>query len=165
MSATAMKPAGVTHADGVLVMTRHFDAPRERVFDAWTKPEHFAQWFGPRGASMPRCAVDPRAGGVLHFFMRVPGDIDVWCKGVFQEVTRPSRLAFTWHFSNEAGGFVEREGFPLETAVTVAFTGQGGGTRMVLRQEGLVTDQGEIQGWAEGFDRLDALLARFRTDE
>lgn len=159
MNATAMKPApAVTHADGVLIMTRHFDAPRERVFDAWTKPEHFSQWFGPKGASMPHCTLEPRPGGVLHFFMRVPGDIDVWCKGVFHEVTRPSRLVFNWHFSNEAGELVEREGFPLETVVTVTFTERDNGTDITVRQEGLAVDQGEIQGWSEGFDRLDALL-------
>src|SRR5690606_19255385 len=109
----------IEHADGVLVMRRVFDAPPERVFDAWTQAGHFAQWFGPKGASMPHCVLDPRPGGLMHFFVRVPGDIDVWCKGVFGEVTRPSRLAWRWHFSNEAGERVEREGFALETAVTV----------------------------------------------
>lgn len=149
----------VEHADGVLVMTRVFDAPRELVFDAWTLPGHFAQWFGPRHASMPHCIIDAVAGGTLHFFLRVPGDIDVWCKGAFHEVTRPSRLVFDWHFSNEAGELVEREGFALETVVTVTFAQHGSGTRLVMRQEGLVTDQGEIQGWTQGFDRLDVLLA------
>ncbi|HEX7047396.1 MAG TPA: SRPBCC domain-containing protein [Gammaproteobacteria bacterium] len=155
-SATAKQE--VEHADDVLVMKRVFNAPRELVFDAWTWPEHFAQWFGPKSASMPRCVIDPRAGGVLHFFMRVPGDSDVWCKGIFSEVARPSRLAFRWHFSNEAGERVEREGFALETTVAVTFSEHPGGTELVVRQEGLLVDQGEIQGWTEGFDRLDALL-------
>ncbi|HEX6927810.1 MAG TPA: SRPBCC domain-containing protein [Gammaproteobacteria bacterium] len=152
----------VEHAGGVLVMRRVFDAPPGRLFDAWTRPEQFAQWFGPKGASVPRCVIDPEAGGVLHFFMHVPGDIDVWCKGIFSEVTRPSRLAFRWHFSNEAGDRVERKGFPLETAVTVTFSEHAGGTELVMRQEGLLVDQGEIQGWTEGFDRLDALLERIQ---
>ena len=149
----------IEHADGVLVMRRVLDAPPERVFDAWTQAGHFAQWFGPKGASMPHCALDPRPGGVMHFFVRVPGDIDVWCKGVFSEVTRPSRLVWRWHFSNEAGERIEREGFALETAVTVTFAKHPRGTELVMRQEGLRVDQGESRGWAEGFDRLDALLA------
>lgn len=148
----------VEHANAVLVIRRVFDAPRELLFDAWIRPEHFAQWFGPKGASMPYCVIDPRPGGALHFFNQVPGDIDVWCKGTFREVARPSRLAFDWHFSNEAGEHIEREGFPFETAVTVTFTEHGDGTELCVRQEGLVSDQGEIQGWTEGFDRLDALL-------
>jgi len=150
----------VEHENGVLVLVHDFDAPRELLFDAWTKPEHFARWFGPKGATMPYCTVDLRVGGTLHFFLRVPGDVDVWCKGIFHEIEQPTRLVFTWHFSNEAGERVERPGFPIETTVAVTFAGHAQGTRITVRQEGLLIDQGEIQGWREGFDRLDVLLRK-----
>ncbi len=55
-----------------LVLTRVFDAPRERVWKAWTDPRQVAQWWGPAGFTNPRCEVDVRPGGVLRIDMRGP---------------------------------------------------------------------------------------------
>lgn len=151
-------PISFRHVEGILELTRVFAAPREHVFDAWVQPQQFARWFGPRGASMPHCRIDLRIGGEIHFHMRVPGDVDVWCKGTFHDVCRPEHLAFAIFFSDEHGGVIERPGFPLETLIDVTFDALNGNTRLTVRQEGLLVDQGEVQGWREGFERLDALL-------
>lgn len=151
--------AYVHHADGVLEMRRVFHASREQVFAAWTRAEHFSKWFGPHGASMPHCRIDLRVGGELHFLNRVPGDMDVWCKGVFQRVEPPRRIAFLIGFSDADGRTVERPGFPLESTIDVMFADHPQGTEITLRHCGLVIDQGEIQGWQQGFERLDAVLA------
>src|SRR5438128_1322627 len=58
--------AGERSADGELVLTRMLDAPRGLVFEAWTTCEHLARWWGPKGATMPFCKMDPRPGGVIH---------------------------------------------------------------------------------------------------
>ena len=55
-----------------LVLIRIFDAPRERVWKAWTDPRQVAQWWGPAGFTNPRCEVDVRPGGVLRIDMRGP---------------------------------------------------------------------------------------------
>src|SRR3977135_4298528 len=55
-----------------LVTTRVFDAPRERVYRAWTDPKQLAKWFPPEGFSAPRCEVDPRPGGVFRVDMKAP---------------------------------------------------------------------------------------------
>ena len=49
-----------------LTFTRFFDAPRQLVFDAWTKPEHVKEWFGPNTYTVPVCEIDlrPAAGGI-----------------------------------------------------------------------------------------------------
>jgi uncharacterized protein YndB with AHSA1/START domain len=49
--------------DLFLRMSRTFDAPRERVFAAWTNPDHLREWFGPPGVSNVECELDARPGG------------------------------------------------------------------------------------------------------
>jgi uncharacterized protein YndB with AHSA1/START domain len=55
-----------------LVITRILEAPRALVFKAWTEPERLAQWWGPRGFSLPACQLDLRPGGAYRFHMRSP---------------------------------------------------------------------------------------------
>jgi uncharacterized protein YndB with AHSA1/START domain len=57
---------------GVLRITRTFPATRERVFDALTKPEQVAQWWGPAGFSLPKAELDLRVGGTYRFTMQPP---------------------------------------------------------------------------------------------
>ena len=54
-----------TPSDREVSMTRVFAAPRRLVFEAWTKPEHLAHWFGRRGDTLSVCDVDLRVGGAL----------------------------------------------------------------------------------------------------
>lgn len=144
---------------GELVMTRVYPAPRALVFRAWTDAAHFAQWFGPHGTSLPVCTLDPRPGGSLHFLHRHADGLNVWVAGQFHEVAPPERLAFGTWFSDETGGRVERPGFNLESTILVTFDEHPAGTRVTIRQTGLLSDQGEIQGWRETLDRLAGHLA------
>lgn len=146
--------------DGELVMTRVYPAPRALVFRAWTQAEHFAQWFGPHGTTLPFCTVDARAGGTLHFLHRHANGEDVWIGGQFHEVVQPERLALGIWFSDQTGGRVNRPGFSLESTITVTLDEHADGTRVTIRHTGLVSDQGEVQGWAEGLDRLADHLAK-----
>ena len=50
-----------------VVITRVFDAPREQVFRAWTEPQHFKRWWGPKGFTTPACTIDLRPGGSHRF--------------------------------------------------------------------------------------------------
>ena len=158
-SSTAADPAQVAWADGDLVVTRVFGAPRDLVFRAWTEPEHFARWWGPKDSTLPFCRLDARPGGTLHYCHRLPGGEDVWVAGVYREVAAPERIAFTCYFSDEAGSRVERPGFPPEMTITVTFAEHGGRTRVTARHVGLEVDRGEVQGWIEGLDRLEEHLA------
>jgi uncharacterized protein YndB with AHSA1/START domain len=143
---------------GELVMTRVYPAPRALVFRAWTEAEHFAQWFGPHGTTLPVCELDARPGGSLHFLHRHADGLDVWVGGEFHEVAPPERLAFGTWFSDATGGRVERPGFNLESTITVTFAEHADGTRVTIRQTGLLSDQGEVQGWTETLDRLSQHL-------
>jgi uncharacterized protein YndB with AHSA1/START domain len=153
--------------DRELVITRIFDAPRELVFKAWTEPERFKLWWGPKGFTTPFCKIDLRLGGVIHFCMRSPDGRDYWCKGVFQEIVEPERIVFTDYFSDEAGNRVPPADYgmppelPSETLVTVTFADQEGKTKLTMRQsilEPVAKSIGAVQGWSESFDRLAGLL-------
>ncbi len=148
-----------------LNIERLFDAPRDLVWEAWTQPEHFTRWFGPREATMPSCRMEARPGGTIFFCHHFDGgnavfkgERDIWIKGSYLEVVRPERLVFTVHFSDKDGQVVERPGFSRESLIEVTFQESGSQTEVIIRQTGLKADQGESEGWRQGLDRLEELL-------
>jgi uncharacterized protein YndB with AHSA1/START domain len=85
-----------TPSDRELVITRDVDAPRKRVFEAWTSPKHLPQWMlGPSGWTMPVCEIDLRAGGAWHFVWRRSEGTQMEMRGVYREVKPPERLVST----------------------------------------------------------------------
>ncbi|MDB5085385.1 MAG: activator of Hsp90 ATPase 1 family protein [Bacilli bacterium] len=77
-----------------LVTTRIFDAPRELVFEVWTKPEHLAQWWGPKGFTNTFQEFDFRPGGTWQFIMHGPDGVDYDNKSIFVEIVQPERIVF-----------------------------------------------------------------------
>ena len=157
------EPTQVGWEGGDLVLTRVFGAPRALVFSAWTRPEHFARWWGPHGSTLTLRAMDARPGGALHFCHRFEDHEDVWVGGVYGDVRPPERISFTCWFSGPDGGRVERPGFPPEMTITIDFREHPQGTLVTARHAGLDEDRGEVQGWKEGLDRLATLLADLDT--
>ncbi|HET9915322.1 MAG TPA: SRPBCC domain-containing protein [Anaerolineales bacterium] len=146
-----------------LVITRVFDAPRELVWTAWTDPEHFRRWWGPKNYICPFCEMDFRVGGRYLNCMRSSEGLEVWSTGVFREIVPMERIVFTDCFADENGNVVPAThyglslDFPLEMLITVTFEDQNGKTKMTLKHIGLpATPEGEgaQQGWNESFDKL-----------
>ena len=153
------------------IITREFNAPRERVFKAWTEAGQLMRWWGPRNFTIPFCKVDPRPGGIFHFCMRSPEGKDYWGKGIYREVAAPERLVYTDSFSNEKGDFVEPSQYgmapdwPAETLITVTFEEQGNKTKLTLNggvTAELAKKHMADQGWNESFDRLEEYLKKVR---
>src|SRR6187401_13024 len=86
-----------TPSDREIVLTRLFDAPRDLVFEAMSKPEHIRQWWGNLGAgySVPVCEVDLRVGGKWRFVNRTPKGEMAAFYGVYREIAPPERVVFT----------------------------------------------------------------------
>jgi len=78
-----------------LNITRTFDAPRELVWDAWTQPEQFAQWYAPDDFTIPVCELDVRPEGKVRIDMKGPDGTVYPSSGEFKEVAKPEHLAFT----------------------------------------------------------------------
>ncbi|MGW8883711.1 SRPBCC family protein [Streptomyces sp. NPDC055749] len=137
-------------------ITRVFDAPRERVFEAWTTPERFAAWYGgDADVPLDRVSMDVRPGGEWSLVIVVPGT-EMPFHGVYREVVEPERLAFSL---KDASAPDEAEG----EIVTATFTGHGRTTEMVFRQRGgnLTPEQyaAAEDGWEAFFDTLTTVLA------
>ena len=138
-------------------MTRTFDAPRELVFDAFTKREHLDRWQGaPMGMTVTVEKSDIRPGGAFRICMHAPDGKEHWLEGVYREVVRPERLVYTH-------SWLDAQKKPTrETLVTITFAARGNKTELTLRQTGLASAdsrEGHRAGWGSTFDRLTNYLA------
>jgi uncharacterized protein YndB with AHSA1/START domain len=146
-----------TPSDQEIRMTRLFDAPRQLVFDALTKPEHVRQWWGRlgEGYSVPVCEIDLRVGGGWRFVSRHPGG-EAAFHGEYREIAPPGRLVFTEIF----------EEFPdTVSVVTTELAEENGKTRIIAiarypsRQvRDMVMASGMAHGAGISYDRLDDLV-------
>ena len=141
-------------------ISRLFHATQRQVFDAWSTGERVARWFAPEHCSVPQAQVDFRKGGVFAVTMRLPDGQDSLCRGAFEEVTPPSRLAFVMDV--EMAGKVR---FRVHTVVD--FAAEGVETRMTVRQSYELYDDafagapaGAREGWRTTLDKLAREVAR-----
>ncbi|MEU6413100.1 SRPBCC domain-containing protein [Microbispora sp. NPDC046933] len=139
-------------------ITRVLDAPRETVFKAWTEPERFSQWFGPRGFTTPVSLItmDLRPGGEWSACLVSPEGAKAPLGGVYREIAGPERLVFT------TGDPDNQEG-AVASVATLTLTDIDGRTEMRFTQEGYNTDEAHAEaakaGWLQFFDRLAEHLA------
>jgi uncharacterized protein YndB with AHSA1/START domain len=157
-----MRPAEslkvTTPSDREIAMSRVFDAPRDLVFDAYTKPELLKRWLGvQRGWTLAVCEIDLRVGGTYRYVWRGPDRPDMGMRGVFREVVRPGRIVATEKF--------DESWYPGEAESTMTLVEQGGRTTLTLtvryesqaaRDAVLKTPMAE--GVGAGFDTLAELL-------
>lgn len=139
------------------VITRTFDAPRNLVFDAWTKPEHLMHWWGPTGLKLRVQELDLRPGGVFLYAMTAPDGKEMWGKFVYREIIRPERLVLVNSFSDSNGGITRHPmsaTWPLEVLNTNTFIEQDGKTIHTLRSTPVNASALEIETFAAGFDGM-----------
>ncbi len=149
-------------AERELVLTRLIDAPREKLYRAWTEPELLKQWFAPAPYTTPFAEMDVRAGGASLIVMRSPEGQEIPCPGVYLEVVENRRLVFTDAYTKAW----EPSAKPFMTAI-VTFDDEGGKTRYTARVlHWSVADReahekmGFHQGWGQCADQLAAVAAR-----
>jgi len=160
---TANRDRTTAQVQQAIVITRVFDAPRELVWKAWTEPEHFARWYGPKGFTTPVCRIDLRVGGKYLNCMRSPQGQDFWSTGVFREVVAPERLVMTGSRADKDGN-VDAD-WPMETQISVAFEEDDGRTKVTLKHVGMPAGKGRDMaeaGWNESLDKLADVLAESR---
>jgi uncharacterized protein YndB with AHSA1/START domain len=148
-----------TPSEREIAMTRVFDAPRNMVFDAWTKPELLKRWLGVRGGwSFVVCEVDLKVGGAYRFVWHGPNGKEMGMGGVYREIVRPERLVATEKFDDPW-----YPGEALDTTVLVEQGGKTTATTTVLYASQEVRDgvlkSPMARGVEESYEKLDELLA------
>ncbi len=161
MAASSHTLSVTTSSDLEIVMTRTFDAPRELVFEAMTKPEHMKEWWGPRGFTLPVCEIDLRPGGVYRFVSTDAEGNEYAFRGEYREIVPPEKIVWTFEF----------EGMPGNVSVdTMTLTEEDGKTTItstslfddVEQRDGMLAS-GMETGAAETYDRLAELLEKLQT--
>jgi uncharacterized protein YndB with AHSA1/START domain len=143
-------------SDCEVALTRVFRAPRQLVYDAFSKPEILKRWFGPRGWSLVTCEVDARVGGCFRFVLRAPDGRELGIRGVYRELSPPKRSIHTESF----------DGFPGESQVTTVLAEADGETTLIAtilypsrEVRDAVIKSGMEHGAAESYDKLAEMLA------
>jgi uncharacterized protein YndB with AHSA1/START domain len=150
----ALAAKAANESDTTLVMTRVFDAPRERVFEAWMDPKQIALWLGTKGVRPVVKEWNPKPGAAWRVEMVGTDSGNVWTvRGVFREIMAPERLVFTWTWEHEPAS---------DTLVTVALRAIGTKTELTLKHERFSSTEWRDRhshGWVGSFDNMAALLA------
>jgi len=149
-------------AEGHLLrLARVFEAPRGRVWAAWTEPDKLRRWWGPETFDVPHCEIDLRPGGAWRTCMREPDGREHWVGGVYREIVAPERLAFTWAWESH-GGAPASAADAAETLVAVELRDAGPGrTEVVLTHARFPTAKGREghgEGWTSSLDDLERHL-------
>ena len=138
-----------------LTLRRTFDAPRARVYDAWTKPDVLKEWFGPAGFTIPSIAMKLVVGGAYTITMRAPDGEDYVVRGEFKAIRPPEHLSYTWLWD-------EMPPDPqVNTLVSIDFIDRGSQTEIVLTHEGFASAESRDRhqaGWLGTFESLEKLV-------
>jgi uncharacterized protein YndB with AHSA1/START domain len=149
--------------DRDVVVVREFNAPRDLVFDAWTKPALVQRWLlGPPGWTMPVCEMDVRPGGQYRWRWRSDENgAEFGFSGEFREVVRPSRIVHIERYEpGDVGGEMG------EALVTQELTEAAGITthKMTIRYESkqvrdAALKTGMTDGMEQSYEKLDEVLS------
>lgn len=154
MSSTA---ANAESGDLALIVRRTIRARVERVFDAWTRPEHLVQWWGPKPVRCSGAEVDLRVGGRYRIANQFPDGKVLWIVGEFELVEPPNKLVYSWSLE---------PGAPSTERVTVRFEPRDGATEVIVVHERIgsaAVRATHAQGWEGCFDGLEQFLDVTRT--
>jgi uncharacterized protein YndB with AHSA1/START domain len=159
MTTTNESSATVDHE---LVLTRLIDAPRDKLYRAWTDAELLKQWFAPLPYTTPVVELDVRPGGANLIVMRGPDGSDLPNRGVYLEVVENERLVFTDAYTKAW----EPSPKPFMTVI-LTFEDEGGKTRYTARVRHWTAADREThekmgfhEGWGRCTDQLAALAAK-----
>ena len=147
-----------TPSDREIRMTRVFNAPRERVFQAHTDRQHVPHWWGQRNSTTIVDVMDVRPGGAWRFVQRDPEGNEYGFRGEYREVVPPERLVYTFEFEGMPGHilvetvtFEEHDGKSTITSTAVFDSTED--------RDGML-ESGMEAGANESWDRLAELIDR-----
>jgi uncharacterized protein YndB with AHSA1/START domain len=163
--------------DYAMKIERTFNAPREKIWEAWTDPKILMNWHGPEGFVAPSIKSDFRVGGRYIYAMRGPEgseyDKELYSAGTFNEIVPNEKIVATDYFSDEVGNSVNPEmygmnpAFPKELIVTTLFEDIGDGkTKITIlypktddeEQMDAMRKSGMEKGWHSSLNKLQRIV-------
>jgi uncharacterized protein YndB with AHSA1/START domain len=157
------------------VIKRTFNAPVERVWNAWTDPHQLLHWWGPKGFTTVSAKVDNlKPGGMFHYCLRSPQGQEMWGRFVYREIVPNERLVYLNSFSDPESGVSRHplhKDWPLQLLSTVTFSEKDGKTTVTIHwvpyeatepeRETFERGKDSMQaGWTGTLDQLEAYLDR-----
>lgn len=125
-----------------VVVTRLFDAPVERVWNAWADAEQVKRWWGPDGFTAPVARIDFREGGTSLVCMRSPDGQDFYNTWAYQNIVPMQRIEYIQNLADQDGQRIDpvtvglREDFPEDVQTVVTFTALGEQTEVTMVEYG-----------------------------
>lgn len=140
-----------------LTLTRTFNAPIQLVWEAWTQPEHIAQWWGPKGMETKVIAHDFRIGGAWKYAMTMPDGNEFIADGIYSDIIELEKIFSSANFKPMTEG-VEIQSLFEEAGDKTNFTFNCvHATEEYCRQQ---EQMGFYNGWGSVFERLDEYLQK-----
>ena len=140
-----------------LEIKRLINAPRDRVYAAWTDPAQLKQWFGPDKVQTRDLIADPRVGGKFRWDLTTAEGEKMTCRGEYREVVPGKKIVFTWQWDDD-------EDWENHTSiVTVELGDRDGGTELRLTHEKLPNEEsrnGHTEGWNSALDKLGKFFSK-----
>lgn len=138
-----------------LTLERTFNAPIKLVWEAWSQPEHIAQWWGPKGMETKVIAHDFKVGGAWKYVMVMPDGNEFIGEGVYSEIVELERIISSADFKPMTEGveiqaLFEAFGDKTKFTFNVVHT-----TEAYCKQQ---EEMGFYNGWSSVFDRLGDFL-------
>lgn len=155
---TTARDTDVTEDDLELVIERVFNAPRPLVYAAWTQKTHLAQWSCPQDMTLSAVELEGDAvtpGASYRLCMTAPDEMRFWLSGVYQEVLKNQRLAYTAAWEDAEG----QRGH--ETLITLTFEDHGAATKLIMHQARFASPtarDSHHEGWSSTLENLAAYL-------
>ncbi|MBO6718732.1 MAG: SRPBCC domain-containing protein [Rhizobiaceae bacterium] len=141
-----------------LVLTRVFPGvDPQAMYDAWTRPDLVADWYGPEGFTNEIHEMDVRPGGRYHLTMQAPDGSRYPLSGEFRAVEPPHRISFSWKWENQPASVGDGT-----TLVTVDIRQVGRGTEVTLTHSGFEAAEhrdNHRSGWEPALDKLARTLS------
>jgi uncharacterized protein YndB with AHSA1/START domain len=139
-----------------LEIRRFINAPRDRVYAAWTNPAQLKEWFGPEWVQTRDIFAEPRAGGKFRWDLINCDGEEKTIGGEYREVVPGKKIVFTWkHCDDEL--WANRI-----SIVTVEFSDRNGGTELRLKHEQLPSEESRDdhnRGWNSVLDKLEKFVS------
>jgi len=142
-------------ANRTITITRTFDAPVKLVWEAWTQPEHIAEWWSPKGVKTTVLEHDFKVGGKWKYSMPMPNGQEFTAEGEYKEIVAFKKIVSLANFKPmteriEIESLFQENGDKTDFIFNIVHAT----VEYKMNQEKM----GILNGWGSVFDRLDQLL-------